>query len=118
MEITILQANKIRYPDPEAHEPGCMSEEDDPIGPDHLAGYIDLFCSCHRYTEPKILMNGTDVAWPAGWSQDQADVWRGEHNLMPPAGEQLAVGKPAPQTVVESDPNLVDPIQSLDRAEL
>jgi hypothetical protein len=44
---------------------------------------LDIFCECHRYTEPKILGNGTDVAWPAGWDQSQADAWRQAQGLTP-----------------------------------
>jgi len=84
VEFAIISTSRIRYPDPDAHEPGCMSEENDPVGPDHLAGFIDLFCSCHRYTEPRILSNGTDVAWPAGWNQEQAAEWRATKGLFPP----------------------------------
>lgn len=85
MELTIHASATIRYPDPEAHEPGCMLEENDPVGSDPIAGYIDLFCSCHRYTEPKVMSNGTDIAWPAGWTQEQALEWRAEKGLVEPS---------------------------------
>ena len=85
MELAILVSTTIRYPDPEAHEPGCMSEENDPVGSDSIAGYIDLFCSCHRYTEPKILSNGTDIAWPAGWTPEQALTWRTAKGVVEPS---------------------------------
>jgi hypothetical protein len=49
------------------------------------AAYIDVFCNCHRYTEPRILSNGTDIAWPAGWQVEQAHEWRRDHRLAPPA---------------------------------
>ena len=73
------------YPDPEAHEPGCMHalpiyDLSDP------AAYVDIFCECHHYTEPKILSNGTDIAWPAGWEEPQALDWRRTHGLARPAG--------------------------------
>lgn len=84
MEIKIFAPAAIRYPDPEAHEPGCLSEESDLESSDPLAGYIDLFCSCHRYTQPKILSNGTDIAWPAGWTKDQAIQWRAANGLIQP----------------------------------
>ena len=73
-----------RYPDLEAHEPGCLAEEGELSASDLLAGYVDLFCACHRYTEPKILSNGTDIAWPAGWTQDQALEWRTLKGLTEP----------------------------------
>jgi len=63
-----------------------MSEADDPTGLDPIAGYIDLFCPCHRYTEPKIMSNGIDIAWPAGWTQKQADEWRAAKGLVQPGG--------------------------------
>ena len=81
---TILPTGKTRYPDPEAHEAGCMSQDDDMVGSDLIAGYIDVYCSCHRYTEPKILSNGTDIAWPAGWNQEQAKEWRIAKGLTQP----------------------------------
>ena len=62
-----------------------MSEENDPIGSDPIGGYVDLFCSCHRYTEPKILSNGTDIAWPAGWTSEQAVEWRAAKGLVEPS---------------------------------
>jgi len=72
------------YPDPEAHEPGCtraiaQSGSSDP------GRYVDIFCDCHHYTEPKILPNGTDIAWPAGWDEAQASEWRRAHGLQLPA---------------------------------
>jgi hypothetical protein len=65
----------LRHLDPEAHEPGCLANIDAPwanLDETHL----DIFCNCHRYTEPKILRNGSDVAWPAGWTEVQAGEWR------------------------------------------
>jgi hypothetical protein len=71
------------YPDPEAHEPGCMGLAAD-IGVSDTGRYVDIFCECHRYTEPKILSDGTDIAWPAGWDQVQALEWRRAHDLQLP----------------------------------
>jgi hypothetical protein len=34
--------------------------------------YLDVFCNFLRYTEPKILANGTDVVW----TEKQAHRWR------------------------------------------
>ena len=87
LDFSILPAGKVRYPDPEAHEAGCLSEEDDPLGPDPIAGYVDLYCSCHRYTEPKILSNGIDIAWPAGWTPEQALQWRAAKGLIQPTDQ-------------------------------
>ncbi len=82
MKFNVLETNTNRYPDLEAHEPGCMSEDDSGLDP--MAGYLDLFCSCHRYTEPKILSNGTDIAWPAGWTDKEAAQWRAANGLVQP----------------------------------
>jgi hypothetical protein len=60
------------------------------------------------------LINGTDVAWPAGWSQEQADAWRKEKGLVPPVGEQVAVGQPFPQEGAQGDPDRVNPIATAD----
>ena len=83
MDVSFLHA-KMRYPDPDAHEAGCLSQEAEVESSDLTAGYIDLFCSCHRYTEPKVLRNGTDIAWPAGWSQEQANEWRAAKGILEP----------------------------------
>jgi hypothetical protein len=74
----------VTIPHVDAHEAGCLSPD---VGiecanPDLM--YLDIFCECHRYTEPKILSNGCDIAWPAGWTQKQADEWRVAQGLSPP----------------------------------
>ena len=74
----------LKIPDSDAHEPGCIKAGSEIECTDPNLTYLDIFCECHRYTEPKILGNGTDVAWPAGWSQKQADDWRQTHGLKPP----------------------------------
>jgi len=74
----------LRVPDSDAHEPGCMNTDGDIACDDPNLMYLDIFCECHRYTEPKVLSNGTDIAWPAGWSQDQADAWRKARGLQSP----------------------------------
>lgn len=72
-------------PDSEAHEPGCMKADRGVTCADPNLMYLDIFCECHRYTEPKILANGTDIAWPAGWTQKQAEEWRAAHGLTAPS---------------------------------
>jgi hypothetical protein len=47
--------------------------------------YSDFFCECHTFKEPKVLANGTDVAWPVAWDQELADSWRRDNNLQQPA---------------------------------
>ena len=82
---------RYRHPDLNAHEPGC-TKIDAPDSPAAApsARYLDVFCECHHYTEPKILMNGTDVAWPAGWTPQQATEWRKDNGLVQP-GTRLPV---------------------------
>jgi hypothetical protein len=93
----------FQHPDMDAHEPGCLETQSEEPCADPNSAYIDVFCDCHHYTEPKILMNGTDVAWPAGWSQEQANVWRGEHGLVPPVGAKIVVGEAMPQVNPQDD---------------
>lgn len=74
----------FHYPDPEAHEPGCLKSKAnaDLSSP---ADSFDIFCDCHRYTEPRILANGIDIAWPAGWDEQQALEWRNKHRVIDPS---------------------------------
>jgi hypothetical protein len=71
----------LRYADPGAHEPGCLHNGLDMPVADPGDTHVDIFCDCHRYTEPKILSNGSDIAWPAGWDARQARQWRRDHGL-------------------------------------
>lgn len=87
MELPFFSPTRTRYPDPEAHEPGCMCEEEVVSAEDPIGGYVDLFCSCHRYTEQKLLSNGVDVAWPAGWDSKQASAWRAANGLVQPTSK-------------------------------
>ncbi len=76
----------LRHWDIDAHEPGCMRKDAalPPADPGDV--YVDVFCDCHRFTEPKILSNGSDIAWPAGWDGDQALAWRRQKGLALPTG--------------------------------
>ena len=74
----------FRIPDTDAHEPGCMHTDQEVECEDASLMYLDIFCECHRYTEPKILGNGTDIAWPAGWTENQARQWRKARGLHEP----------------------------------
>lgn len=103
-------ARHFRHPDLEAHEPGCQELESGDPDPVPGGAYIDVFCICHRYTAPKILTNGTDIAWPAGWSQGQADAWRKQNGFAAPLGQKVAVGEPLPQERAQNDPEIVNPI--------
>ena len=66
--------------DSNGHMLGCpLFGEEPPADPGGT--YADLFCECHTWSEPKVLANGTDVAWPAGWDELQASAWRTKNNL-------------------------------------
>jgi hypothetical protein len=52
---------------------------------DESGTHVDLFCKCHRFKEPRILSNGTDIAWPAGWTERKALAWRAKHGPAAPA---------------------------------
>ena len=76
-------ALRYQHPDLDAHEPGC-TRTDAPEAPNPHNGYVDVFCDCHHFTMPKVLMNGTDVAWPAGWTPEEAGDWRKRNGLLLP----------------------------------
>ena len=62
------------------HAEDC--ESDTPFA-DRGGQYTDIFCNqCHDwFDEPHVLPNGTDIAWPANWTQKDADHWRSNHRL-------------------------------------
>src|SRR3954468_9991138 len=45
--------------------------------------YEDIFCDgCHDwFDKPHVLANGADIAWPSGWTREQAKQWRQENGL-------------------------------------
>ena len=51
---------------------------------DDLPGYQDIFTDNDLPREPRIMKDGTSVRWPAGWTLEQAEQWRREHNLESP----------------------------------
>jgi hypothetical protein len=51
---------------------------------DSNSTHVDLFCDCHTWSEPRILSNGSSIAWPAGWTQAEADAWRVANGLAAP----------------------------------
>lgn len=69
--------------DPRAHDPECR-HSGEPYA-DETSTHVDLFCDCHTWKEPRILSNGTDIAWPAGWDEAQAREWRRDHGLEYPS---------------------------------
>jgi hypothetical protein len=51
---------------------------------DDLPGFLDVFTDNDIPRAPRIMKDGTSVHWPKGWTQEQADEWRLEHNLESP----------------------------------
>lgn len=71
--------------DGRGHHPGCpMHGKDETSTADERSTHVDLFCDCHAFNEPLILSNGTDIAWPAGWSDADAEAWRTANGLERP----------------------------------
>ena len=71
--------------DPVGHRPGCPHYGEVPEA-DPGSFYADLFCNCHDNAEPEVMANGTDIAWPSGWTQQMAAEWRMEYGLTRPSG--------------------------------
>jgi hypothetical protein len=69
-------------PDSRGHMPDCKHFGEPPSA-DEDNGYADLFCECHNWETPRILPGGINIAWPAGWRQEQAADWRQKNNLAP-----------------------------------
>jgi len=70
------------------HERGCSHFDMRAPVAEHT--HVDHFCDCHRFTDPEILRSGSDIAWPAGWTEKEARKWRREHNLVRPASRPSA----------------------------
>ena len=49
------------------------------------SGYVDYFSDGNPNSEPIILEDGTSVAYPAGWTDEDADKWRKGNKLQPPS---------------------------------
>ena len=58
---------------------------------DTASEYNDIFREgCHDwFTDPHVLPNGTDIAWPSGCSEDQAKPWRAERGLSRPDNKSI-----------------------------
>jgi hypothetical protein len=66
----------VSHLDERGHSSGCAYfRRESPLA-DSRETHVDLFCPCHRFIEPQVLSNGTDIAWPAGWGERQAEEWR------------------------------------------
>jgi hypothetical protein len=48
-------------------------------------GYEDVFDPHGSHLHPVSLDDGTSIAWPPGWSQKDADLWRRATGLVRPA---------------------------------
>jgi hypothetical protein len=66
------------------HERGCIYYDSAPPIANPNSTHLDLFCECHHFTDPLVLENGTDIAWPAGWNEKQAAEWREKHRMARP----------------------------------
>ena len=69
--------------DNQGHAQNCHRQGVEPLA-DPKSTHVDMFCECHTWSKPRILANGTDVAWPAGWTQAKADAWRVANGLAAP----------------------------------
>ena len=80
-----MSSSRILTIDGRGHTPACPQYKKAAPGADEKYSHADLFCGCHSWSEPKILPNGTNIAWPAGWTQSQATAWRVKCGLAAPA---------------------------------
>ena len=71
--------------DGRGHTPSCPLYKNAAPRADEKNSHADLFCACHSWKEPKILPNGTSIAWPAGWTPSEAMAWRMKVGLAAPA---------------------------------
>jgi hypothetical protein len=71
--------------DARGHHPDCTHYGDFVPLADENSTHVDVFCDCHRFIDPMILSNGTDIAWPSTWGQNQADKWRKKNGLARPS---------------------------------
>jgi hypothetical protein len=78
-------ASNLLEPDIRGHTPVCALYCKEPVTSKDQVAYADLFCACHHWKEPKILLGGTNIAWPAGWTPEQALAWRAKNGLAAPA---------------------------------
>jgi len=67
------------------HDPDCPNFSEAGLAAAQDAHFNDIFCDCHRYVEPHVMPNGTAIAWPCGWSAEEAIAWRVAHDLCRPS---------------------------------
>lgn len=77
-------SSKLLEPDIRGHTPVCPRYCKEPITNKDAVAYADLFCNCHTWKDPKILLGGTNIAWPGGWTPEQALAWRAKYGLAAP----------------------------------
>lgn len=69
----------------QGHRAGCSHYSDEAPTADPNSTHMDLFCDeCHDHQEPTIGPNGTDVSWPAHWTEAEARYWRHLHGILRP----------------------------------
>jgi hypothetical protein len=69
--------------DSNEHQFGCPLLGEVPAAePDGV--HVDLFCECHNWGKPKLLANGTYLAWPAGRTESPVPGWRAKNALAAP----------------------------------
>jgi hypothetical protein len=66
--------------DSRGHSPACTDFAVEPLA-DPNSTHIKVFCGCHDWPQPRILSNGTDVAWP----ESAAKAWRAKNVLARPS---------------------------------
>jgi hypothetical protein len=76
--------SNLLEPDLRGHTPFCARYCKEAITNKDAVQYADLFCNCHTWKEPKILPGGTNIAWPADWTPEQALAWRAKNGLAAP----------------------------------
>jgi hypothetical protein len=72
---------------PHGHTSDCPDKGKGEECADSAGNHTDIFCDgCHEwFTEPQVLRNGSDIAWPSGWTEEQAGRWRKDHHLERPS---------------------------------
>jgi hypothetical protein len=83
---SVLMSSTQQEFDRKGHTPGCAHYSEGPPLADESTGHVDFYCDdCHDFTEPRILPDGTSIAWPSGWTPEQALVWRDQRGLAAPS---------------------------------
>lgn len=93
----MMLQSAIRPFDELGHHPACLSYGKEASLADEKSTHVDFYCDCHGFPTPMVLKNGTDVAWPAGWTQERADEWRRANHLSRPTAEPATSQSVAPK---------------------